>query len=113
MDLDGQSVIEARVENVSETSRSTSISRGNTKVQTIEHVLAALAGNGITNAVIELDSNEPPIADGSSIEFNRLITKAGIKSSQSFCTNSHSVSIFSQSAIPISTSKPTSAPLSS
>ncbi len=79
MDLDGQPEIEARVENVSETNRSTTISRGNTKVQTGEHVLAALAGTGIINAFIELDANEPPIADGSSRDFTRLIQEAGIE----------------------------------
>ncbi len=79
MDLDGQPEIEARVENVSETNRSTTISRGNTKVQTGEHVLAALSGTGVTNAFIELDANEPPIADGSSLHFTRLIQETGIE----------------------------------
>jgi len=78
VDLDGQPEIEARVENVSETNRSTTLSKGNVKVQTIEHVLAALAGYGIDNAVVELDANEPPIADGSSREFCKIIQAAGI-----------------------------------
>src|ERR1700691_3719872 len=78
VDLDGKPVIEARVENVSETNRSTTLARGNVKVQTVEHVLAALAGYGIDNAIIELDANEPPIADGSSREFCRIIKAAGL-----------------------------------
>jgi UDP-3-O-[3-hydroxymyristoyl] N-acetylglucosamine deacetylase / 3-hydroxyacyl-[acyl-carrier-protein] dehydratase len=78
VDLADKPEIEARVENVSENNRSTTISKGNVKVQTIEHVLAAFAGYGIDNAMVELDSNEPPIADGSSKAFCRMIQEAGI-----------------------------------
>ena len=78
VDLDGKPEIEARVENVSETNRSTTLAKGNVKVHTVEHVLAALAGYGIDNAVIELDANEPPIGDGSSREFCKIIAAAGI-----------------------------------
>ena len=78
VDLEGSPEIEARVENVTETTRSTTLARGNVKIHTVEHVLAALAGYGIDNAVIELDSNEPPIADGSSREFCKIIQAAGI-----------------------------------
>ncbi|MGH7942333.1 MAG: bifunctional UDP-3-O-[3-hydroxymyristoyl] N-acetylglucosamine deacetylase/3-hydroxyacyl-ACP dehydratase [Limisphaerales bacterium] len=78
VDLEGKPEIEARVENVAETNRSTTLARGNVKIHTVEHVLAALAGFGIDNAVIELDSNEPPIADGSSREFSKIIQAAGI-----------------------------------
>jgi UDP-3-O-[3-hydroxymyristoyl] N-acetylglucosamine deacetylase/3-hydroxyacyl-[acyl-carrier-protein] dehydratase len=78
VDLEGKPEIEARVENVSETNRSTTLAKGNVKIHTVEHVLAALAGYGIDNAVIELDANEPPIADGSSREFCKIIQSAGI-----------------------------------
>lgn len=78
VDLDGQPEIEARVEFVTETNRSTTISRGNVKVHTIEHVLSAFAGLGIDNAVVELDANEPPIADGSGREYGRMIEAAGV-----------------------------------
>ena len=78
VDLDGHPEIEARVENVSDTNRSTTLAKGNVKVHTVEHVLAALAGYGIDNAIIELDANEPPIADGSSREFCKIIQAAGI-----------------------------------
>lgn len=77
IDLEGKPEIEARVENVSETNRSTTISKGNAKIHTVEHVLAAFAGRGIDNAVVELDSNEPPIADGSAREYVKLIQSAG------------------------------------
>jgi len=78
VDLDGKPEIEARVENVTDTNRSTTLARGNVKVHTVEHVLAALAGYGIDNAIVELDANEPPIADGSSREFCKIIQAAGI-----------------------------------
>jgi UDP-3-O-[3-hydroxymyristoyl] N-acetylglucosamine deacetylase/3-hydroxyacyl-[acyl-carrier-protein] dehydratase len=78
VDLEGKPEIEAQVENVSETNRSTTIAKGNVKIHTVEHVLAALAGCGIDNAVVELDANEPPIADGSSREFCKMIQTAGI-----------------------------------
>ena len=78
VDLDDKPEIEARVENVSETNRSTTLAKGNVKVHTVEHVLAALAGYGVDNAIIELDANEPPIADGSSREFCKIIQAAGI-----------------------------------
>jgi UDP-3-O-[3-hydroxymyristoyl] N-acetylglucosamine deacetylase / 3-hydroxyacyl-[acyl-carrier-protein] dehydratase len=78
VDLTDKPEIEARVENVGETNRSTTLAKGNVKIHTVEHVLAALAGFGIDNAIIELDANEPPIADGSSREFCKIIQAAGI-----------------------------------
>ncbi len=78
VDLEGKPEIEARVENVGETSRSTTLAKGNVKVHTVEHILAALAGYGIDNAIVELDANEPPIADGSSREFCKIIQAAGL-----------------------------------
>src|SRR5574339_126742 len=78
VDLDGKPEIEARIENVSETNRSTTLAKGNIKIHTVEHVLAALAGYGIDNAIVELDANEPPIADGSAREFCKLLQSAGI-----------------------------------
>jgi UDP-3-O-[3-hydroxymyristoyl] N-acetylglucosamine deacetylase/3-hydroxyacyl-[acyl-carrier-protein] dehydratase len=77
VDLEGRPEVEARVEHVSDTRRSTTLAKGAVKVHTVEHVLAALAGAGIDNACIELDAGEPPIADGSSREFARLIREAG------------------------------------
>ncbi len=78
VDLEGKPEIEARVENVSETNRSTTLAKGNVKVHTVEHVLAAFAGYGVDNAIIELDANEPPIGDGSAREFCRMIQSAGV-----------------------------------
>ena len=78
VDLDGKPEIEAIAEHISETNRSTSLAKGNVRIQTVEHVLAALSGAGVDNAVIELDANEPPIADGSSREYARMIDSAGL-----------------------------------
>jgi UDP-3-O-[3-hydroxymyristoyl] N-acetylglucosamine deacetylase/3-hydroxyacyl-[acyl-carrier-protein] dehydratase len=80
VDLEGKPEIEARIENVIETNRSTTISKGNTKIHTVEHILATFAGYGIDNAIVELDANEPPIGDGSSREYCRMIEAAGVAS---------------------------------
>jgi UDP-3-O-[3-hydroxymyristoyl] N-acetylglucosamine deacetylase / 3-hydroxyacyl-[acyl-carrier-protein] dehydratase len=78
VDLDGQPEIPASFEHVSETNRSTTLTKGNVKIHTVEHVLATFHGFGIDNAVVELDSNEPPIGDGSARAYCELIQKAGI-----------------------------------
>ncbi len=78
VDLDGKPEIEARVENVVENNRSTTLAKGNTRIHTVEHVLATFAGYEIDNAIVELDANEPPIADGSAREYCKLIQAAGI-----------------------------------
>lgn len=78
VDLEGKPEIEARVENVVENNRSTTLAKGNTRIHTVEHVLAAFAGYGIDNAIVELDANEPPIADGSAREYCRMVQDAGI-----------------------------------
>lgn len=78
IDLEGKPEVEARIEHVSETNRSTTLSKGSVKIHTVEHVLSAFAGLGVDNAIVELDANEPPIADGSSREFGRMIEEAGI-----------------------------------
>jgi UDP-3-O-[3-hydroxymyristoyl] N-acetylglucosamine deacetylase/3-hydroxyacyl-[acyl-carrier-protein] dehydratase len=78
MDLEGKPEIEARVENVVQTNRSTTIGKGNAKITTVEHVLATMSGFGIDNAVVEIDANEPPIGDGSSREYCRMVEEAGI-----------------------------------
>ncbi len=78
VDLEEKPEVEARVEHVSQTNRSTSIAKGHVKIQTVEHVLAAFAGCQIDNAIVEINANEPPIADGSAREYCRLIQGAGV-----------------------------------
>jgi UDP-3-O-[3-hydroxymyristoyl] N-acetylglucosamine deacetylase/3-hydroxyacyl-[acyl-carrier-protein] dehydratase len=77
-DLADQPTIDAIVENVKTVERATTLGEGSVKVHTVEHVLSALAGLGVDNAIIEMDSNEPPIGDGSAKLFVDLIREAGI-----------------------------------
>lgn len=65
VDIEGRPEVEALAENVSNTARSTTISKGEASVSTIEHVLSALTGMGVDNAYIEIDNIEVPILDGS------------------------------------------------
>lgn len=76
IDLFGKPEINPVSSNVTDLVRSTTISNGNAKVHTIEHVLSALTGCGIDNAIIELDASEPPILDGSARPFVNLIMEA-------------------------------------
>ncbi|MBT3568653.1 MAG: bifunctional UDP-3-O-[3-hydroxymyristoyl] N-acetylglucosamine deacetylase/3-hydroxyacyl-ACP dehydratase [Opitutae bacterium] len=76
MDLFGKPEIRPKSENATDFVRSTTISEGNAKVHTIEHVMSALAGCGVDNAVVELDASEPPILDGSARPFVNLVQEA-------------------------------------
>jgi len=76
IDLEGQPLIKADARYVSETDRGTTLNKKGIKLQTIEHVLAACAGLKIDNLLIELNGEEPPILDGSSIEFIKCLKKA-------------------------------------
>lgn len=78
VDLDGQPEIPARVENIVDTKRNTSLGVGNAKVMTVEHLLASLAGVGVDNAIVEVDNEEIPVGDGSSRLFCGLLHEAGI-----------------------------------
>lgn len=79
VDLPGEPIIDADVDNVSDTSRSTTLTANGASVSTTEHVLAALVGCEIDNVMIELNGVEVPILDGSAIEFVNAIEKAGFK----------------------------------
>ena len=78
IDLPEKPVIKADCDLVTDTSRGTTLQIGDAKVYTVEHILAALAGMGIDNVLIELDGPEIPIIDGSSEPFADLIEEAGI-----------------------------------
>ncbi|MGB6223733.1 bifunctional UDP-3-O-[3-hydroxymyristoyl] N-acetylglucosamine deacetylase/3-hydroxyacyl-ACP dehydratase [Haloferula sp.] len=78
VDIPDQPFIDADVDKVQTVERATTLAEGSVKVHTVEHVLSALCGMGVDNAIIEMDSNEPPIGDGSSKPFVELIKKAGI-----------------------------------
>ncbi|WP_435579289.1 bifunctional UDP-3-O-[3-hydroxymyristoyl] N-acetylglucosamine deacetylase/3-hydroxyacyl-ACP dehydratase [Gilvibacter sp.] len=78
-DLEGTPTIEADANYVVNTQRGTNLEKLGVKIQTSEHVLAALVGMEVDNCIIELDASEPPIMDGSSKFFVEAIEKAGIK----------------------------------
>ncbi len=78
-DLPDEPVIEATIANLRDTERATTIGEGNAKVSTVEHCISALYGLGVDNALIEMDANEAPIADGSAQPYVELIDKAGIQ----------------------------------
>ena len=77
---DRDNLIPARYDAVSNTQLCTRISNSDdVEVSTIEHLMAALAGTGIHNAIIDVDGPEIPIMDGSSAPFVSAILKAGIQ----------------------------------
>lgn len=81
-DLPGKPAIAAKVENLLSQDRShrrTSIGKDGAEVHTIEHLMAALSGEGIDNLYVEIDNQEVPGFDGSSSAFIEAIAKAGIK----------------------------------
>ena len=78
VDLEGHPVIEADANYVVNTQRGTNLEKKGVKIQTSEHVLAALVGLEIDNCLIELDASEPPIMDGSSLYFVQALEEAGI-----------------------------------
>lgn len=79
MDMPDKPIIEADINYVVNTKRGTTLEKNGINIQTSEHVLAALVGLEIDNVLIELDSSEPPIMDGSSKFFVEALIKAGIK----------------------------------
>jgi len=78
-DLDEPVDIYARAENVSETMLGTTLTNGDAKVSTVEHLLSAFAGLGIDNAYVDLSAPEVPIMDGSAGPFVFLLQSAGIE----------------------------------
>ena len=84
VDLQSNNLIYPNFENVSNTSLNTTISNEfGVKVSTIEHLMGALFGLGVDNALIEIDSEEVPILDGSAKEFIEKIISCGFKTSNS------------------------------
>jgi len=77
-DLENCPEIVADIDYFTDISLGTTIAQNGNEIRTVEHVLAALAGLGIDNAYIEVDNFEPPVCDGSSIEFVNALKKAEI-----------------------------------
>ena len=78
-DIGADAVVEAVAENVSNTARSTTISKGEASVSTIEHIMSALTGMGVDNALIEIDNIEVPILDGSAKPYIEAIWNDGFE----------------------------------
>ena len=79
IDLPGKPEIEALSKYVIDTQRGTTLEKDGVKLKTVEHVLAALVGLEIDNVLIHIDSEEPPIMDGSSKFFVEALEKSGIR----------------------------------
>ncbi len=77
IDLDGQPVVSVDADNVTDTSRGTTISENGASVSTIEHLMAALIGLQIDNVLIDLNGPEVPILDGSSTIFLQKLKEIG------------------------------------
>ncbi|MFP6874180.1 MAG: bifunctional UDP-3-O-[3-hydroxymyristoyl] N-acetylglucosamine deacetylase/3-hydroxyacyl-ACP dehydratase [Verrucomicrobiales bacterium] len=86
IDLDDQPFIPAVVDNVQQVERSTTLAVGSVKVHTVEHVISALAGMGVDNAIIAMNANEPPIGDGSAAPYVECIKTAGITEQDQLCS---------------------------
>ena len=79
VDLEGHPIIEADANYVVNTQRGTNLEKLGVKIQTPEHVLAALVGCDLDNVIIELNASELPIMDGSSKYFVEALEKAGVE----------------------------------
>ncbi len=82
VDLPGAPQMEALAEYVASTARSTQLALGDCVVGTVEHVLSALTGLGVDNAIVEVDNVEMPILDGSARPYCEAILKDGLKVQQ-------------------------------
>ena len=78
-DLEGEPTIDGIADNVVDTSRGTTIEQNGVRVTTVEHVLAALSGMGVDNAIIKVSGPEMPIMDGSARVFVEEIEKVGVE----------------------------------
>jgi UDP-3-O-[3-hydroxymyristoyl] N-acetylglucosamine deacetylase/3-hydroxyacyl-[acyl-carrier-protein] dehydratase len=73
IDLNGQPEIKPRVDLITDLVRNTALTSGHAKISQVEHVLSALSGCGIDNALVELNTSEPPVLDGSAKPFVNMI----------------------------------------
>lgn len=78
VDLGDEAIVKALAGNVSSTARSTTISEGSASVSTIEHLMSALSGMGVDNAIVEIDNVEVPILDGSARYYVEAIKEDGL-----------------------------------
>ena len=76
-DLPDAQPIPANYNNVSDTTLATSLGANGVTVSTVEHLLSAFSGMGVDNAIVELDSFEVPIMDGSALPFVNMLKEVG------------------------------------
>ena len=77
-DLPAHPKIHATAANVTATLRATTLEENGAKVFTIEHLMSALNACGVDNCAIELDAEEPPVLNGNSIDFFKMIQRTGL-----------------------------------
>ncbi len=77
IDLENSPEIPADIDHVTDISRGTTIGKDGIEIHTVEHVLAAIVGSEVDNIIVELDTNEPPVMDGSALDYVRTLKKVG------------------------------------
>jgi UDP-3-O-[3-hydroxymyristoyl] N-acetylglucosamine deacetylase/3-hydroxyacyl-[acyl-carrier-protein] dehydratase len=87
IDLPEQPVIDAVADNVTATSRGTTLEKNGVKVTTIEHLMASLWASGIDNALIKVNAPEAPILDGSAIKYIDAINSVGLREQEAECVH--------------------------
>jgi len=78
-DLPDKPEVEANIKNVISVARGTTLGNENFQIQTVEHIMATLCGLGIDNLIVEVNADEPPVADGSGMPFVVTLEKAGFE----------------------------------
>lgn len=78
-DIGRHAIVHALASNISSTDRSTALTEDGVTVMTVEHILSALTGLGVDNAIVEVDNIEMPILDGSARKYSILIGKDGLE----------------------------------
>ena len=79
VDLPGKPEVRALASNVVDVRRGTTIASGNAVVFTVEHIMSALHAFHVDNCIVEMDGMEPPIGDGSSLPYCRMVREAGVR----------------------------------
>lgn len=79
VDLPGSPSVPALIDHVTGVVRGTTLQKGPATVQTVEHLLATVYGLGIDNLIVEIDTDELPVGDGSSSDYTKVLLETGIK----------------------------------
>ena len=82
VDLPGKPEVRALASNVVDVRRGTAIADGKAVVFTVEHIMSALNAFHVDNCIVEMDGMEPPIGDGSSLPYCRMLREAGIETQE-------------------------------